>query len=291
MTLALILPMLIAVAAMGAAWFIPRIARPSTAVWAMTVSMVLLVVAVATLLTQITAAGFSEVPIFADLIGWCRPLYGGQHGAAPIAGFGAFAILAVMTRRIVRFSKSARADLKKFGGVSGVQVIEVDRLVAFAIPGNPGGVVMSRTMLDELGPNERMVVLAHENAHLRFHHHVFVNLARACTAGFPMLAPFARRVSFLTERWADEFAADRVGSRRLVADTIAHVALLPGMLTPINAQAISGGDVLSRFEALESPVQRPARHAVAFSIGIAAAAGFGAVLQAHHLADFFIHSQ
>ena len=291
MSIALALPMTIAAVALCAAWFSPRVARPSTAVWALTVSMVLTVAAIATLLLQLAAAGLSELPIVADLVGWCRAVYGGQHGATPVVGVGALTILAVMAWRSVGFIRSVRADASNFDGVSGVEIVDVRKPLAFAVPGNPGGVVMSRAMLDELGRDECVVVLAHENAHLRFHHHVFVNVARTCAAGLPLLAPFARLVAFLTERWADEFAAERVGSRRLVADTIARVALLPGMVTPLHARALSGSDVLSRFEALESPARVPARHAVALSIGIASVAAAGVILQAHHLVDFVGHSR
>lgn len=290
MNVALLLPMVVAVLAMGAAWFVPSIARPSVAVWAMTVSMVLAVVAIATLLLQVAAAGLSEIPIIADLIGWCRALYGGQHGATPIVGIVAFAILATMVWRVVRYSRSVRADSHNFDGVVGIRVVESDRPLAFAVPGNPGGVVISQTMIDELDRDECVVVLAHENAHLRYHHHAFVKLARACAAALPLLKPFARRVSFLTERWADEFAAERVGSRRLVADTIARVALLPATLTPSHAHGLAGGDVVRRFEALDSPATSPMRHAVALSIGIAAVASVGVVVQAHHLIDFLLHS-
>jgi Zn-dependent protease with chaperone function len=291
MNVALILPLAIVAVALGASWFTPRIARPSAAVWALTISMVLTVAAIATLLVQLAAAGLSEVPIVADLIGWCPAIYAGQHGATPIVSFAAFAILLFIVSRIVGFSRAVRADIRNFEGVSGVQIVDVERPIAFAVPGNPGGVIMSRTLLAELGRDERVVVLAHENAHLRFHHHVFVNLTRACAAGVPLLAPIARQVSFLTERWADEFAAEGVGSRRLVADTIARVALLPGMLTPSHAQGLAGVDVLSRFEALESPASMPAHHSASLVIATSAMAALGVVLQTVHLVNFLVHSQ
>jgi len=63
MNVALILPLAIVAVALGASWFTPRIARPSAAVWALTISMVLTVAAIATLLVQLAAAGLSEVPI------------------------------------------------------------------------------------------------------------------------------------------------------------------------------------------------------------------------------------
>ena len=50
--------------------------------------------------------------------------------------------------------------------------------------------------------------------------------------------PLARQVRFNTERWADESAANEVGSRALVARAIARVALLG--IPPTAAAGLDG---------------------------------------------------
>jgi len=290
MKLVLVFPIFIALFSLGAAYFVSGFVRPSVGAWGITVSMVFAVSAVTIFLALTAAAGLSEIPIIADLVGWCRALYGGQHGAPPIVGFLALITLTVMVWRVVNYFKSIRGTMKLFNGVAGVHIVDSKRPVAFAVPGNPGGVVMSRMMVSSLTRSECLVVLAHENAHLRFHHHVFVRLTRACALAVPFLSRFGQRVSYLTERWADEFASDQVGSRQLVADTIARVALMPERFTPTHAQPVTGSDVLRRFEALNSPVAQPARFGLALSLGILAVAAIGVGLQVHNLLDFFHHT-
>ena len=291
MSIAIGFPLVTALVALAASWFVPRFARPATAVWALTLAIVLAVLATLTLLLQLSAAGLSEVPVIADVIGWCRVLYGGQHGATPIVGVVSLLALGFIGWWIASHVRRVWSGMRQFSGVTGVEVVDLDRPLAFAVPGNPGGVVISRSMLDELDRDERSVILAHENAHLRYHHHVFVHVAGACSAGLPFLSPFARKVAYLTERWADEFAANRVGSRDLVATTIARVALLPNAIAPLHAQALVSGDVVGRFEALKSPplVSTPRRTiAVGLLVAVAlVATGF----QVHHLVDFLSHSR
>jgi hypothetical protein len=105
-------------------------------------------------------------------------------------------------------------------------------------------------LLSALDRHERSVVLAHENAHLRHRHHLYIHLVETCATALPFLRPFARKVKYLTERWADEVAAERVGSRDLVATTIARVALLPSSEMRAHSLSIGGGNVVTRVEAL-----------------------------------------
>jgi Zn-dependent protease with chaperone function len=253
--------------------------------------MVLATLASVVLLLQIAAAGLSEIPFIADILGWCRAIYGGQHGATPLVGVIAIGALVAMAWRARSYTREVRLSRENFTDVEGITIVDVEYPVAFAVPGNPGGVVISRAMLDALDKVERRVVLAHENAHLRYHHHAFVDTATVCAAAIPVLVPFARKVVFLTERWADETAAERVGSRSAVAAAIAKVALLPGTPVPMFVQAVSGGDVIARFEALARPKRvsrRPTIVAALVMIAIALSATF---LQFHHLAEFATHSR
>ncbi len=287
----LAIPLLIMALAVIAAWFVPHIVGPVLALWVLLSSMVLVTLASVVLLLQIAAAGLSEIPFIADILGWCRAIYGGQHGATPLVGVIAFSALVVMAWRTHCCMREVRLNRNNFNNVNGIAIVDVEHPVAFAVPGNPGGVVISRSMLDVLDKVERRVVLAHENAHLRYHHHAFVHTANVCAAAIPLLVPFARKAVFLTERWADETAAERIGSRSAVAGAIAKVALLPTSQAPLFTQALSGGDVIARYEALESPKRVPRRMTILAAVSMVAIAISATLLQFHQFADFVAHSR
>lgn len=287
----LAIPLLIVALAVIAAWFAPHIVGPVLALWVLVSSMVLATLASIVLLLQIAAAGLSEVPFIADVLGWCRAIYGGQHGATPLVGVIAVIALAAMAWSTRSYAREVRLSRDNFTEVEGITIVDVERPVAFAVPGNPGGVVISRSMLDALDKIERRVVLAHENAHLRYHHHAFVHTANSCAAAIPVLTPFARKAVFLTERWADETAAERVGSRSAVASAIAKVALLPTNQAPLFAQALSGGDVIARYKALESPKRVPRRTTILAAVSMVAIAISATLLQFHQFIDFASHSR
>jgi len=287
----LAIPLLIVTLAVVAAWFVPHLVGPVLALWVLVSSMVLATLAAVVLLLQIAAAGLSEIPFIADILGWCRAIYGGQHGATPLVGVIAIGALVAMAWRTRSYAREVRLNRDNFTDVEGITIVDVEHPVAFAVPGNPGGVVISRSMLNALDKVERRVVLAHENAHLRHHHHAFVHAANSCAAAIPVFAPFARKVVFLTERWADETAAERVGSRSAVAAAIAKVALLPTYKAPSFAQALSGGDVIARYEALESPKRVPRRMTILAAALMVAIAISATLLQFHQLADFVAHSR
>lgn len=274
---------------MVAAWFVPRLVGPMLALWVMTSSVVLVTLASMVLLLQIGAAGLSEIPFVSDLLGWCRAITGGQHGATPLVGAVAIGALVTMAWRVRSYVHAVQSSRTAFRDVAGIEIVDVERPVAFAVPGNPGGVVISRSMLEALDMFERRVVLAHENAHLRHHHHAFAHAVNGCAAAIPFLAPFARRAIFLTERWADEVAAARVGSRSAVAAVIAKVALLPSGQVPMFTQALSGGDVIARYEALENPMRVPRRTMIAAALVMIVVAVSATFLQFHQFADFAAH--
>jgi Zn-dependent protease with chaperone function len=285
----LAIPVLVVGCAVVAARFVPHVVGPVLALWVLTLSMVLATFASMVLLLQVGAAGLSEIPFVSDGFGWCRAVYGGQHGATPLVGVVAIGVLLAMVWRMRSYAREVRLNRKDFNDVDGITIVDVGRPVAFAVPGNPGGVVISRSMLDALDTVERRAVLAHENAHLRHHHHAFAHAAIGCAAAIPILTPFARKAIFLTERWADEVAAERVGSRGAVAAVIAKVALLPNSHVPRFAQALAGGDVLARYEALERPKRVPKRRTIVAALSMVLIALSATFLQLHQLVDFASH--
>lgn len=159
--------------------------------------------------------------------------------------------------------------------------------LAFAVPGRRPSVAVSAGLLRRLQPGELDVVVAHERSHLAHGHHRFVLVAELGIAFAPWLTPCVDVLRFDLERWADEDAAAAVGDRRLVARTIARVAL--DETRPGTALAFSGHHVLRRVEALLGAAPPGVT-----TIGSVAAAGTGAAatgvassaLQLHHAVGF-----
>ena len=111
---------------------------------------------------------------------------------------------------------------------------------AYALPGWPGRIVVSGSLLEALDGPGRAALLAHERAHLAGRHHLFTTVAHLAAAANPVLVPLARTVDYTVERWADEHAARVTGDRRLVALTIGQVAM---MVTPARWPAATLGMV------------------------------------------------
>ncbi|MFI5913212.1 M48 family metalloprotease [Dactylosporangium sp. NPDC051541] len=113
-------------------------------------------------------------------------------------------------------------------GDDGLVVADWDSPRAVAVPpgrGRRGHVLVTSGLLRLLDARERAAVLAHERAHLRYNHHRTTAVAAVATAINPLLRPVESAVCLLVERSADEDAARTVADRRLVAHTIAKVAL------------------------------------------------------------------
>lgn len=291
MNLLLVAPLLLTLGGIAAGWFLPRFVSPATCARVLTVAVVLAAASATSALLLVTMAASSELHTVSDALGWCRALYPGDHGAAPWAGAIAATLLGCAGVRALRYRRKVRAEHAPFADIDGLEVIASDEPIAFAVPGRPGGVVIGSALISHLDPDERTAVLAHENAHLRLHHHRYVHTVELCAAAFPFLVPLARQVRFATERWADEAAADVIGSRRTLARAIARVALMPrdGHLSP--ALAFSGRGTSARVDALLHPgdprrFELPA--AVMFATVLTTLAGSSA--QVHHLAMFLVHA-
>jgi Zn-dependent protease with chaperone function len=100
-----------------------------------------------------------------------------------------------------------------------------DDCVAYALPGRPGRIVVSRGMLTVLDVHERRALLAHERTHLACRHHLFLTAAHLATALNPLLRPLRSALAYSVERWADETAACEVADRRVTARAVGKAAL------------------------------------------------------------------
>jgi Zn-dependent protease with chaperone function len=140
-------------------------------------------------------------------------------------------------------------------------VVSDDRPLAHALPGRPGRIVVSTSMLAVLGPDERRALLAHERSHLAHSHHLFVAAVDVLAAVNPLLRVLASTIRYTTERWADEDAAGDVGDRSVVARAVGRAALA-SKANPVTragiALAVTTGPVPRRVAALLEvvPVRR-----------------------------------
>jgi Zn-dependent protease with chaperone function len=142
---------------------------------------------------------------------------------------------------------------------------------AYTIAGLRGRVVVSTAMLRALSADERRVLLAHEAAHLRHHHHIYLHLVALAAAGNPLLHPVAHAVNLAIERWADEIAAKQVGDRRLTARGLARAGLARAAASP-QRQALPAADtyVADRVRSLLAP---PTARQPLIATALVAAAG------------------
>jgi Zn-dependent protease with chaperone function len=101
-----------------------------------------------------------------------------------------------------------------------LSILDTAEPIAYAAPGDPGCVVVSKGLLDVLAPRERQVVLAHERAHLHHNHHRYLLAAELAVAVVPVLRPLVVQIRFATERSADESAVAALGGDRELASPI-----------------------------------------------------------------------
>lgn len=127
---------------------------------------------------------------------------------------------------------------------------------AYAVPGRPGRIVIGQRLLASLPADQRRALIAHERAHLTHGHHWHLAATRVAAAANPLLLPLRRASERAVERWADEAAGEDVGSRRVVARTLARSALA-GVGPPSAALAAAGHAVPERVAALLAPPPRP----------------------------------
>ncbi|HKR48592.1 MAG TPA: M56 family metallopeptidase [Pseudonocardiaceae bacterium] len=179
----------------------------------------------------------------------------------------AAALLILGAVRVVRVLRARRTMLHELRAVccscggGELAVVALDAPHAFAVPGRPARILITRGLLSMLDGDERRVVLAHERAHLQGRHHWLRGVAEVCAAVNPVLIPVREAVAFLVERCADEHAAAVTGSRVLVARALAKAALASGTpgATPSwpGTLAFAGCGVSARVAALHSDPPRP----------------------------------
>jgi Zn-dependent protease with chaperone function len=255
MTLAIYLPLLLA---LSLALIAPRVAArgaPGPAARTLTATAVLAAGSSTWSLTMLALTMLDDVPPLSALddsatLELPEPVPG---PVALVAGiilvWGAYRLMSDIRRRVI-----TNRRLRAVGEVRhGMVVADWARPMAVAVPGTarrPGHLLVTTGILRLLDTDERRVLFAHERAHLEHRHHRLVAAAAAAAAVNPLLVPVRDAVAYLVERWADEEAAAQVGDRRLAAKAVARAALAGSGPDPAGGLGIDGGAVVRRVRAL-----------------------------------------
>ncbi|GHI20180.1 MULTISPECIES: M56 family metallopeptidase [Streptomyces] len=247
------------------AWPVARLAEhhlhPRTATRLLTAVAAVLAVCSTLCLALLMVVGTAQLPGNPLPDAWSDPEVRAALPYDEIAGRAAIpallALLAVCARALLRHRSVRRRAARALAGLpdTPVAVLPDPAPYAYALPAATrrarDRIVVSRGMLARLGPAERRALFAHERAHLTGRHDRLLLVARLAAAANPFLRPLRTAVTYSAERWADEEAAVRVGSRRVVARAIGRAALASGGTGPATLAAFAvAGPVPRRVAAL-----------------------------------------
>ncbi|MFJ6719604.1 M56 family metallopeptidase [Streptomyces sp. NPDC091259] len=266
-----------------ARWAAPRL-RPSVALWALTGTACVLAAGRLAALGGLLLTGALGVSALARLGHLVHPLDVAPALADPAAALavGALSLCAYGIARSVlrqlRHYRRAREQVRWATQAGDLSILDRPDPDAYALPGNPGRVVVTSGMLRALDGPEREALLAHERAHLTGRHHWFLAAADLAARCHPALRAVRDAIALTVERVADEAAAAATGDRRLIARAIGRAALAghgaSGAVRPAFAARAVGGPVPQRVRALlHPPTARPLAAAAAACLLVALAAG------------------
>ena len=229
----LFLPLAIPALAALAARPVAARMEPRQATWLFTAAAVALAACSMAALGLVAASAAARFPLLAAAGDYSQavmrrgdpvPVAAGLAAAAALLASSLAAVLMVRNRARALAESFRRAA--RMRAENGVVVVPGPEIEAYALPGVPGRIVVSGTLLACLDDRRRAALIAHEQSHLASRHYLFTSVCRLASAANPLLIPLARAVDYTVERWADEHAAAMTGDRRLVAHTIGEVALL-----------------------------------------------------------------
>jgi Zn-dependent protease with chaperone function len=214
-------------------------------------------------------------------------------GAAVTMSLALFAVARLVRRRSRRLQRTARiedwlGDHRRLPDATLV-VLATDAVVAYATPGSPAQVVVSRGLVSALGPDELDAVVRHELAHLRNRHDrdlVLAAVVDAALGWIPGVRASTRALRLSIERSADEEAAERPGARGAIRRALLKTT--ETMLGPVPAFT-AASTLLARLDALAIPPRDPtlSQRAAAFAplaglAAVAAAGLLGWIAVTHH---------
>lgn len=287
MSLELVLPGLIVVALSAASGLVRWRLEPMATVRVL--SGIAAIAASTTMLILVTgvAGVATRVPFVSSIVELCG-LIPRRHNVSYVEGAAASLLAAVVALRMWRVIQRRRWAVQGTRGRR-LAVLDTAEPIAYAAPGSPGCVVVSRGLLDALEPRERQVVFAHERAHLRLNHHRYLLVGELSLAVVPLLGRVVEQLRLATERSADESAVSALGGdRRLVATTIAHAAVTTSVFHG-TVGALGGASVPMRVQALLSPLTGTDSRWVAMATAVTVLVAVGGSAQTHHLYRVISH--
>lgn len=276
----------------------PTVARritPSAATWMLSIGglfAALSGIGVVALLAVTIVGQSQEVAEYGH---WSIAVFRRDDPVARPVALAALVILALLCVRVsITMSRRTRAlrvayrtcnDLHEHAGFVVLADADVD---AYALPGRPGRIVVTRGMLRVLSVDERRALLAHERAHLRHRHHRHVTAAVMAAAVNPLLGRLPAAMAFSIERWADEDAA-RTVPRSTAARALARAAAAKPARTnrPVAGLAAASLAVSARITALQANPVRPRPLLLACAVLTALAAVVATIVAADMTARLF----
>lgn len=294
MWISLSVPLLVSpVLALTAPWASRRL-PPRTAAWMLTTAAVIAAGAWVMVPAMIGFTLVGQIPEVAEEGRWSpHALAASTPVGRPLAAACTFAVLvcavalSVASWRRIRVLVDAWRECRDLPTAGGLAVVDDPVPTAFALPGIPGRVVVSSGMLQALSNGERRALLAHERAHLRCRHHLFLLLLHLAVAVNPLLRPLTKAGAFAMERWADEEAGATVADRQLVARAVARAALATKR-APAAAMAATGGAVSQRVQALLAPPVPLSRHLALAFAALMVVCCVSLALAAHDIEQLFV---
>ncbi|MEE1816471.1 MULTISPECIES: M56 family metallopeptidase [unclassified Streptomyces] len=265
------------------AWPVARLAahrlHPRMATWLLTVLSGVLAVCSTLCLGLLMVVGTAQLPGNPLPDGWSDPEVREAVPYDEVAGRFAIPALVLVVASCARTAwhhhRVRRRAGRALAGLPATSVVVLPdpKPYAYALPGRRDRVVVTTSLLATLTGPERRALFAHERAHLDARHHRFLLTVQLAARANPFLRPLSTAVAYTTERWADEEAATRVGSRRTVARAVGKAGLVSrGAPSPALAGfAAQAGPVPRRVAALLAPAPAPRRWPSVFtSAGLAA---------------------
>lgn len=132
-----------------------------------------------------------------------------------------------------------------------ISIINSPTPTAYCVPGRRSAIVLSSATLRELPPRQLHAVIAHEQAHLRGRHHLYIAWGAILARAFPFV-PLLRSAPYELARLVEWLADDHAGrhhGRHMVARALAMMATHTSPSTlrhPDTALPATGADTLER---------------------------------------------
>lgn len=192
MIFAVWIPLLVPFLAVPAARRLAEALPPRPAAWLLAAASTGLALCSAAALGLLALAGALRLPFVAALGHLVTPLDEVPGAVALPAACAAAALLALRGVALIRTARrqfgEVRTARRRLAPSTGELAVVRDPCpYAYALPGRPGRIVVTTGMLRALDPAEREALFAHERAHLRGRHHLFLAAAELAAHLHPSL--------------------------------------------------------------------------------------------------------